>query len=120
MRRACEFPSWHEFASYLDTNAELMTNWIDGFEAGVNDPRYSFDDDCETDQPWCLPWAWDAYSDSPYFKPGDCDCCGRPVPEAIYWFARRYAEGLRNDIVELLDEDEANKAEDEAQELEAA
>lgn len=118
--RACEFPSWHEFASYLDTDAELMTNWIDGFEAGVNDPRYSFDADCETDQPWCLPWAWDAYSDSPYFKPGDCDCCGRPVPEAIYWFARGYAASLRQDIVELLDEDEANKAEDEVLELEAA
>lgn len=116
MRRACGFQSWCDFADYLDTRSDLMENWISGFEAGVNDPRYSFDDDCEADQPWGAPWCWDAYSDQPYFKAGDCDGLGRPVPEAIYWFARRYAEGLRKDIVEQLDEDEANRNEDKEQE----
>lgn len=116
--RACEFPSWHEFADYLDSRAELMENWVAGFEAGVNDPRYSFDDDALTDQPWCLPWMWDAYSDRPTFKGNELDPFDRPTPDAVYDFAKAYAAGLRQDIVEQLDEDEANKSEDEALELE--
>ena len=113
--RTHEFESWKAFFYYLETRPDCFEAWFDGFESGVDDPRYSIDDDGLTDQPWCAPWDWDAWSDEFDFRGDQLDGFGRPTEEAVYDFAKTYAASLRPDIVELLDEDEAFKNE-EAQE----
>lgn len=90
-----------ELGDWLDGETELMDEWLNGFESGVDDSRYSCNSE-HGDTPWCLPWT---------YAPGDLielelDEDGAIDGVTIAEAAFRYAETVRDEIISGLDDDD--------------
>lgn len=83
--------NWGRYVDYIDATAR-MSEWLGGFEAGVNLDAYSIEVECGADCPFYAPWTWEGET----FFPGHLD------PEDIHAVGVAFGKTCRVDILEVL------------------